>query len=299
MAENVGSGESEFGSVTSSQVSFLKNCPFADPLAGVEEDTDSDGTEVLGTPISPPVTRTPILSLSTPISLDSINDEDVFRTPPENASLSSSAAGSEPRARASELKPRRRGGGGSKSKSKSKSPPTTPVSASASLAVKNVRVLETNRIADDPEEPVTVTDVTPLTSPPSFAAGNVKAPGGGASKLKSPSRVSASPSLTEVPPLSSPSSFAAADVRVTRSHFDSKSPSPPTVSAGDVRVPGKQPDLDSSSPESAAAIDDYEIEIPFKEVIEALLRNNGENLDDRDERVSYVEILKRFGLKFP
>ncbi|XP_048633652.1 uncharacterized protein LOC125608009 [Brassica napus] len=235
MAKNVGSDESEFGSVTSSQVSFLKNCPFADPLAGVEEDTDSDGTEVLGTPMSQPVTHTPILSLSTPISLDSINDEDVFRTPPENASLSSSAAGSEPRARASELKPRRGGGGGSKSKSKS----------------------------------------------------------------KSPSRVSASPSLTEVPPLSSPSSFAAADVRVTRSHFDSKSPSPPTVSAGDVRVPGKQPDLDSSSPESAAAIDDYEIEIPFKEVIEALLRNNGENLDERDERVSYVEILKRFGLKFP
>lgn len=263
MAKNVGSDESEFGSVTSSQVSFLKNCPFADPLAGVEEDTDSDGTEVLGTPMSQPVTRTPILSLSTPISLDSINDEDVFRTPPENASLSSSAAGSEPRARASELKPRRRGGGGSESKSKSKSP--SRVSASPSLTAETVRVLEMNRVSDRKE------------------------------------------SVTEVTPLSSPSSLAAGDVRVTGSHSDSESPSPPTVSAGDVRVPGKQPDLDSSSPESAtegikvseSGDDDYEIEIPFKEVMEALLRNNGENLDDRDERVSYVEILKRFGLKFP
>ncbi|KAL0670402.1 hypothetical protein Bca4012_033106 [Brassica carinata] len=239
MAENVGSGESEFGSVTSSQISFLNNCPFADPLAGVEEDTDSDGTEVLGTPMSQPVTRTPILSLSTPISLDSINDEDVFRTPPENASLSSSAAESETRARASELKPRRRGGG---SKSKSKSP--SRVSASASLTAETVRVFEMNRVSDRKE------------------------------------------SVTEVTPLSPPSSLA----------------------AGDVRVPGKHSDLDSPSPESATegikvtesgGGDDYEIEIPFKEVIEALLRNNGENLDDRDERVSYVDILKRYGLKFP
>ncbi|KAG2286344.1 hypothetical protein Bca52824_045948 [Brassica carinata] len=215
MAENVGSGESEFGSVTSSQISFLNNCPFADPLAGVEEDTDSDGTEVLGTPMSQPVTRTPILSLSTPISLDSINDEDVFRTPPENASLSSSAAESETRAR-----------------------------ASTSLTAETVRVFEMNRVSDRKE------------------------------------------SVTEVTPLSPPSSLA----------------------AGDVRVPGKHSDLDSPSPESATegikvtesgGGDDYEIEIPFKEVIEALLRNNGENLDDRDERVSYVDILKRYGLKFP
>lgn len=235
MAENVGSGESEseFGSVTSSQISFLNNCPFA----GVEEDTDSDGTEVLGTPMSPPLTRTPILSLSTPISLDSINDEDVFRTPPENASLSSSAAESEPRARASELKPRRRGGG-----SKSNSP--SRVSASPSLTAETVRVLEMSRVSDRKE------------------------------------------SVTEVTPLSPPSSLA----------------------AGDVRVPGKHSDLDSPSPESATegikvtesgGGDDYEIEIPFKEVIEALLRNNGENLDERDERVSYVDILKRYGLKFP
>ncbi|KAF2567904.1 hypothetical protein F2Q68_00027392 [Brassica cretica] len=229
MAENVGSGESEFGSVTSSQISFLNNCPFA----GVEEDTDSDGTEVLGTPISPPLTRTPILSLSTPISLDSINDEDVFRTPPENASLSSSAAESEPRARASEIKR-----GGSKSNSPSR------VSASPSLTAETVRVLEMNRVSDRKE------------------------------------------SVTEVTPLSPPSSLA----------------------AGDVRVPGKHSDLDSPSPESATegikvtesgGGDDYEIEIPFKEVIEALLRNNGENLDERDERVSYVDILKRYGLKFP
>lgn len=304
MAENVGSVESEFGSVTSSQISFLKNCPFADPLNGAAKQTDSDTTEVLGTPVA----RTPLLSsLSTPIGLDSVNDEDVFRTPPENASLSSSsAAESEPRARVSKLK--------------SKSPP--PVSASASLAVRNLRVLETNRIAD-PEEPV-----ADVTSPP---AGNVKVPGGGGSKSKSPSPVSASQPLpTEtvrvlemnrvsdheerVTPLSSPPSLAAGNVRVPGNNSDSESPSPPTVAAGDVRVPakrsgfdspspGKHSDLDSSPPSATEGIesgDDYDgIEIPFKEVIEALLRNSGENLDEGHERVSYVDILKQFGLKFP
>ncbi|KAJ4902899.1 Uncharacterized protein Rs2_16850 [Raphanus sativus] len=288
MAENVGSVESEFGSVTSSQISFLKNCPFADPLNGAAKQTDSDTTEVLGTPVA----RTPLLSsLSTPIGLDSVNDEDVFRTPPENASLSSSsAAESEPRARVSKLK--------------SKSPP--PVSASASLAVRNLRVLETNRIADDPEEPV---------------------PGGGGSESKSKSpppvrvlemnRVSdPEERVTEVRTLTSPPSPAAGNVRVPGSNFVSESPSPPTVAAGDVRVPakrsgldspspGKHSDLDSSPPSATEGIkstesgDDCEIEIPFKEVIEALLRNSGENLDERDERVSYVDILKQCGLKFP
>src|SRR5690606_5329370 len=149
--------------------------------------------------------------------------------------------------------------------------------------------------------------------------------------LMSPSRVSASPTLpaetvrvlemnllsdpkepvTEVTPLSSPSSLAASNVRVPGNHSDSKSPSPPTVAAGDARVPEepydsssprKQSDLDSSSSCSTEGIkvtesgDDYETDIPFKEVIEALLRNSGENLRERDERVSYTAILKQCGL---
>ncbi|KAF8056428.1 hypothetical protein N665_1270s0010 [Sinapis alba] len=256
MAENVGSDESEFGSVTSSQRSFLNNCPFADPHGGVD-DTDSDTTEVIVNPVSSPVTRTPVLSLSTPVSLDSINDEDVFRTPPENASLSS-AAESEPLATVSVIKPRGGGGGGSKSKSPS--------------------------------------DVTPLTSPPpTFAAGDVDFPGG-ASKSKSPSPVSASqplPAETVVNRVSDPKESV---TEVT--HLSS----PPSPAAENVRVPGKHSDLDSSPPSATEGIkvnesgDDYEIDIPFKEVIEALLRNNGENLN---ERVCYVDILKQFGLKFP
>ncbi|KAL0741217.1 hypothetical protein Bca4012_082730 [Brassica carinata] len=288
MAENVGSDESEFGSVTSSQRSFLNNFPFADPHAppvGME-DTCSDRTEVLGTPMSPPVTRTPILSLSTPISLDSINDEDVFRTPPENASLSS-AAESEPRARvSSEIEPRR---GGGASKSKSKSPPTTPVSASPSLTVK------TNLMAD-PE----VTDLTPLISPASFAAGNVKVPGG-SSKSKSPSHVSAPPSLT-AETVRFLEMNCVSDPKESVTEVVTPLSSPPSLAAGDVRVPGKHSsDLDSSPSSATEGIEvtDYDLDIPFKEVIEALLRNSGENLNERDERVSYVDILKKFGLNFP
>ncbi|KAJ0260358.1 TPRXL protein [Hirschfeldia incana] len=294
MAENIGKDEREFGSVTSSQISFLKNCPFAAPPNG-PKDTESDKTEVLGTPISPQVTRTPILSLSTPISLDSINDEEVFRTPPENASLSS-AAESEPRARvSSEIEPPRRGGGSSKSKSKSKSK-SPPVFSSPSLAVKKLRVSETNSIAD-PEEPV-----ADVISPP--AARNVKVPGG-ASKSKSKSK---SPSLVSAPP-----SLPAENVRVLEMNrvSDRKESlkevtpplsSPPSLAASNVRVPGNKSDLDSSPSSAAEGIevaDDYEIDIPFKEVIEALLRNGGENLYERDERFSYVDILKRSGLKFP
>ncbi|CAH8367045.1 unnamed protein product [Eruca vesicaria subsp. sativa] len=261
MGENVESGESEFGSVTSSQISILNNCPFADPTKSSRavDDTVSISTEVLLTPISPPVTHTPILS---PSSLDSINDEDVFRTPPENASLSS-AAESEPKARVSAIKS------------------TTRVSASASLlTVKNVKVLETN--SDEP-----VRDLTPLTPPLSFAAGNVEV-----NRVSGPEEP-----VTEVRSLSSSQNLAAGDVRVPgkNSGFDSSSP-------------GKQSELDDSSAQSVtegievteSSGDDYgEIEIPFKGVIKALLRNNGENLEERDERVSYVDILKQLGLKFP
>ncbi|KAF8046291.1 hypothetical protein N665_3865s0002 [Sinapis alba] len=257
MAENAGSDESEFGSVTSSQRSFLNKSPFADPHGGVE-DTDSDTTEVIVNPVYSPVTRTPVLSLSTPVSLDSINDEDVFRTPPENASLSS-AAESEPLATVSVIKPRGGGGGGSKSKSPS--------------------------------------DVTPLTSPPpSFAAGDVEVPGG-ASKSKSPSPVSASEPL----PAETVKMNRVSDPKESVTEVTPLS-SPPSLARGNVRAPGKDSDFDSSTPSATEGIkvnesgDDYEIDIPFKEVIEALLRNNGENLN---ERVCYVDILKQFGIKFP
>ncbi|VVB08865.1 unnamed protein product [Arabis nemorensis] len=140
------SDDSEFGSVTSSQKSFLNHCPFADPNSvrptqssdGEVLETVSDNTEVLGNLISPPVVVTPVISYSSRTSVDSIND-DVFRTPPENPSLSS-APDSQTRVRVSELRS-----------------PSSPVSASPSLPVVNVRVSEmTNRRSDS---------VEPLSSP--------------------------------------------------------------------------------------------------------------------------------------
>ncbi|CAA7014615.1 unnamed protein product [Microthlaspi erraticum] len=105
-------------------------------------DTASDRTEILENPI----TRTPILSFSSPTSLDSINDDDVFRTPPENAYLSSATADSESRLRFPEMKP------DSKLQSpSSKTETTMPFSSSpSSLLTENARVLETNRLSGSP-----------------------------------------------------------------------------------------------------------------------------------------------------
>ncbi|XP_024014336.1 uncharacterized protein LOC18022097 [Eutrema salsugineum] len=237
MEENVGEDESEIDSITSSQRSFLKSCPFADPDSPLTKSSgDSVRTEILGNPISPTVVRTPVLSFSTPTSLDSINDEDVFRTPPENASLSS-AADSEPRVRVSEMIP---------PSSKSE---TTPVSASPSL---------TNRLSDS------------------------------------------------VPALSSPTTVVADDVRVPGKHSDLDSPSPiaieRTVVLENQPVSDSNLSLDSSSSPSATETENPggdKTAIPFKEVIEGLLRNNGEKLDERDDKVSYFEVLKQCGLRFP
>uniref|UniRef100_A0A1J3FE57 Uncharacterized protein n=1 Tax=Noccaea caerulescens TaxID=107243 RepID=A0A1J3FE57_NOCCA len=314
MAENAGDGESEFDSVTSSQKSFLNNCSFADPDSlrqalptkssdGVVE-TESDRTEVLENPISPPITRTPVLSFSSPTSFDSINDDDVFRTPPENASLSSATADSEPRLRFSKMKPKPDSTRGS---SKSKSPSseietTTPLSSSSpSLPAENVRVLETNRFSDSVE---TVKMLTPLSSPLSVSAGNVTVPAKN-SDLNSPS----------------PMSVEDDDVRATGKHSDLDSQSPAAI--GRTRVSENQPISDFVSntgapkspspaivpvkqlnPGSSSGIkitekEDPETAIPFKEIFEALLRNSGENLHERDEKVSYIDILKQCGLKFP
>lgn len=267
MVESVGSDDSEFDSVTSSQKSFLKHCPFADPdsvprpiLTEISSDgelleTDSDSTEVLGNPISSPLVRTPLLSFSSPTSLDSVKD-DVFRTPPENPSLSS-AADSETRVRVSEMIP--------KLKSQSSKPYTTPVSASPSLPIENVGVLETNRPSDSVE------------------------------------------------PLSSPSSVTADGVRVPGKHLDTDTSSPSSIGrtmvlenqpiSASVGV-STSPSLGSSSASATSEIKFSESEnhggdetaIPFKEIIESLLCNSGER---RDEQVSYVDILRQCGLKFP
>ncbi|CAA7014665.1 unnamed protein product [Microthlaspi erraticum] len=264
MAENVGDNESEIGSVTSSQKSFLNKCPFADPESvrqalptkssdGVV-DTESDRTEILENPISPPINRTPILSFSSPTSLDSINDDDVFRTPPENASLDSESI-----LRFPEMKP------DSNSKSPSTKTMSLSSSSSPSLPAEIVRVLETNRLS-----------------------GNVR-------DIDSPS----------------PSSVAAGDVRVPGKHSDVDSQS--LTAIGETRVLGKRPISDfegntgvakSPSPASSSGIkltetDIPETPIPFKEIFEALLRNSGEKLTERDEKVSCVDILKQCGLKFP
>ncbi|CAE6006128.1 unnamed protein product [Arabidopsis arenosa] len=262
MAENVGSDSSEFESITSSQKSYLKNCPFAGHEPLPTKSTDSDNTEVLGNKISPAVVKTPVLAFSSPTSLDSINDE-VFRTPPENASLSS-AAESEPRVRVSEIKLR----GGSNLTTPSSQAKTMPVSASPSI---NVRI-------------------TPVSASPSEKV-----------------RVFETKCPSDSVPLSSPPSVAADDVRVPAKHLDSDS-SPPTAigrTMGLVKqLVSTSVSLDSASSSASEGIKISKTEdsggvLPFKEIIEALLRNSGENHKERDDKVSYVEILKQCGLKFP
>ncbi|ESQ46407.1 hypothetical protein EUTSA_v10000603mg [Eutrema salsugineum] len=251
MEENVGEDESEIDSITSSQRSFLKSCPFADPDSPLTKSSgDSVRTEILGNPISPTVVRTPVLSFSTPTSLDSINDEDVFRTPPENASLSS-AADSEPRVRVSEMIP---------PSSKSE---TTPVSASPSL---------TNRLSDS---------VPALSSPTTVVADDVRVPGKH-SDLDSPSPIAIERTVVLE---NQPVSDSVANTGLTKS-----------------ASPVKNLSLDSSSSPSATETENPggdKTAIPFKEVIEGLLRNNGEKLDERDDKVSYFEVLKQCGLRFP
>lgn len=326
MAENVGSDESEFESITSSQKSYLKNCPFA----GHEDSlTDSDNTEVLGNQISPSIVKTPILSFSSPTSLDSIND-DVFRTPPENASLSS-AADSEPRVRVSEIKPR----GGSNLKSPSSNAETMLLSSSPSG---NFRVLESNLnspsstaettrvLESNLKSPSSTPETTPVSASPSEKVRaletNVKSP----SSTAETTPVSSSPSikvrvletkcLSDSVPLSSPPSVVADDVRVPATHLDSDSPSPTgtmdlknpifasVTNNGALKSSERVLNLGSASASAAEGIKVSETEssggdLPFKEIIEALLRNSGEKLNKRDENVSYVEILKQCGLKFP
>ncbi|CAH2061268.1 unnamed protein product [Thlaspi arvense] len=300
MAENVEDDESEFDSVTSSQKSFLKNCPFADPesppteSSGGVAETDWESTEILGNPISPAVVRTPVLSFPTPTSIDSINDEDVFRTPPENASLSS-AADSEPRVRVSEMKP----AGGSKSKSQSsKSETTTPVSASPSLTAENVRVTlssPTSVAEDDVRVPRKRSNVG---SPSPTAIGRIMVlENRPISDSVSNTGVPKSPSPTRAPgkhsDLDSPSPVSMARTIVLENQSNSASVA--TTGLPKSPSPGKHLNLDSSSPSSATD----ETDIPFKEIFEALLRNNGQNLNEKDEKVSYFDILKQCGLKFP
>ncbi|EFH55004.1 hypothetical protein ARALYDRAFT_481288 [Arabidopsis lyrata subsp. lyrata] len=344
MAENVGSDSSEIESITSSQKSFLKNCPFAGHEPLPTKSTDSDNTEVLGNKISPAIVKTPVLSFSSPTSLDSISDE-VFRTPPENASLSS-ATESEPRVRVSEIKLR----GGTSPSSEAK---TMPVSSSSSLPEANVRVSKSNL-----KSPSSTAKTPPVSTSPlvnvRVSESNLNSPSSTAkttpSNLKSPSStaktmpVSASPSVnvrvsetnlkslsstaettpvsaspsekvrvfeTKCPsdsvPLSSPPSVAADDVRVPAKHLDSDS-SPPTAigrTMGLVKqLVSASVSFDSASSSASEGIKTSEAEssggdLPFKEIIEALLRNSGENLKERDDKVSYVEILKQCGLKFP
>ncbi|KFK32662.1 hypothetical protein AALP_AA6G272200 [Arabis alpina] len=210
MAESIESDDSEFGSITSSQRSFLNHCPFANPHSlppPKSSDTDSVNTEVvLGNPISTPIVQTPIISLSSPISHDSINGE-VFRTPPENPSLSS-APNSQTRVRVSEM---------------------TPILNS-----------ETNRRSDS------------VDSPSSVTVDNVRVPIG---------RIRV---LENQPSSSSSSGSATSEISISES-----------LNRGGDETP-----------------------IPFKDIIQALVRNNGE--DGREKKqVSYVEILKQCGLKFP
>ncbi|KAL1207142.1 hypothetical protein V5N11_032745 [Cardamine amara subsp. amara] len=261
MAKNVGSDESEIESITTSQKSFLKNCPFADPGA---PPTDSDCTEVLGYPISPAFVRTPILSFSSPTSLDSINDE-VFRTPPENAYISSDAD-SEPRVRVSELKPQE----GSNLKTPSSKSKTTPFS-------ENVRVLETNHRSVSRV-------VVPPSSPPSVVSDYARVSG--------KHRDFDSPSPTAIKRIivleNQQISDSVANSGLSKTRVLVPLSSPPSVAADVVRVPAKQ-----SETEDSGGV------LPFKEIIEALLRNSGENLNERDENFSYVDILKQCGFKFP
>lgn len=357
MAENVGSDSSEIESITSSQKSFLKNCPFAGHEPSPTKSTDSDNTEVLGNKISPAIVKTPVLSFSSPTSLDSINDE-VFRTPPENASLSS-APDSEPRVRVSEIKLR----GGTSPSSEAK---TMLVSSSSSLPEANVRVSKSNlkslsstaktppvstsllvnvRVSESNlNSPSSTAKTTPVTASPwvnvRVSESNLISPSSTAktmpvsaspsvnarvseTNLKSLSStaettpVSASPSEkvrvfeTKCPsdyaPLSSPPSVAADDFRVPAKHLDSDS-SPPTAigrTMGLVKqLVSASVSFDSASSSASEGIKTSEAEssggdLPFKEIIEALLRNSGENLKERDDKVSYVEILKQCGLKFP
>ncbi|XP_019093822.1 PREDICTED: putative protein TPRXL [Camelina sativa] len=320
MAENVGSDSSELGSITSSQQSYLKNCPFAGHEASP---TNSDNTEILSNKISPAVVKTPVLSFSSPTSLDSIKD-DVFRTPPENASPSS-AADSEPGVRVSEMKSHKGSNfkspysnaettllssppsenfrfSQSNSKSPSSTAATTPVSASPSGKVRalkknskspssnaattpgshspsgKVRVLETNS-----KSPSSTAVTTPVSASPSGKVRVLE------TNLKSPS------STAEMTPVSAPPSEK---VRVldTNRPFDFmanralKSPPQRVVNFGSASA--------TEGTKVSETEDSGEV-IPFKEIIEALLRNSGEKLDERDENVSCVDILKSLGLKFP
>ncbi|EOA27397.1 hypothetical protein CARUB_v10023529mg [Capsella rubella] len=351
MAENAGSDSSELESITSSQRSYLKNCPFAGQETSPTKSTDSNNTEVLGNLISPAVLKTPVLSFSTPTSLDSIN-EDVFRTPPENASLSS-PADSEPGVRVSEVKSQKGSNLkspysyaetmllssppsenfrvsvsnskspystaektpvsaspsekvrvlGMNSKSPSSTPETAPVTASPS---EKVRIFETNL-----KSPCSTTETAPVSAPPSEKVRVLE------TNLKSPSSTAATKPVS-----GSPSN----KVRVleTDVHFDSVSlSSPPSVAAGDVlgstmglknpifdyvanngalKSPERVLNLGSASTTKGIKVskpDGSDEVIPFKEIIEALLRNSGEDLNERDENVSCVEILKQWGLKFP
>ncbi|CAN8284122.1 unnamed protein product [Cochlearia groenlandica] len=363
MAESEGDDDIDFESITSSQRSLLKNCPFSESEShlllqppsptptkshgGGERDTDSYTTEILETPISTTVVQTPIISFSSPTSLDSINDEDVFRTPPENASLSS-AADSEPAFRVSAIK--------SKSKSPSFETHTTPFYVSPSLTPGNVRVPETKSKSKSPSSEA---NTTPLYTSPSRTPGNVRV---SATKSKSPSSetdtspFSASPfvtpgnvrvSATKSPfsethttpfsaspysetgtmPFSASPSLTPGNVRILETNrlsdfvepvTEEMLPSPPYFAAEVVRFPilSSQPynaavdfGVPISSPPSIAAVDvritetdkisEEETPIPFKEIIEALLRNNGENINERYDSFSFVEALKKCGLKFP
>ncbi|XP_010429407.1 PREDICTED: putative protein TPRXL [Camelina sativa] len=294
MAENVGSDSSELGSITSSQQSYLKNCPFAGHEA---TPTNSDNTEVLSNKSSPAVVKTPVLSFSSPTSLDSIKD-DVFRTPPENASPSS-AADSEPGVRVSEMKSHKGSNfkspysnaettllssppsenfrvSQSNSKSPSSTAATTPVSASPSG---KVRVLETNL-----KSPSSTAETTHVSAPPSEKVRVSESNSKSSSSTAETTPVSASPS-GEVKVLDTNRLFA-----FVANNGALKSPPERVVNLG-----------------SASAIEGIKVSetedsgevIPFREIIEALLRNSGEKLDERDEIVSCVDILKSFGLKFP
>ncbi|XP_010419301.1 PREDICTED: putative protein TPRXL, partial [Camelina sativa] len=333
MAENVGSDSSELGSITSSQQSYLKNCPFAGHEASP---TNSDNTEILSNKISPAVViKTPVLSFSSPTSLDSIKD-DVFRTPPENASPSF-AADSDPGVRFSEMKSHKGSNfkspysnaettllssppsenfrvSQSNSKSPSSTAATTPVSASPSgkvRALKEKSISPSSTAATTPGSPSPSGKVrvlgtnskspssTAVTSPVSASpSGKVRIL---ETNLKSPS------STAETTPVSAPPSEK---VRVSESNSKSSSSTAETtpVSAPPsekVKVldtnrsfpfvanngalkspPGRVVNLGpSSATEGVSETEDSGEVIPFKEIIEALLRNSGEKLDERDENV--------------
>ncbi|XP_010526291.1 PREDICTED: uncharacterized protein LOC104803894 [Tarenaya hassleriana] len=285
-----GGDDSEFGSVTSSQASILKHSRFAgispdrrnlpENSSGDRTESDSskgsDHSKVLGDRFSSPVVRTPILT----------SQDSIFRTPPEEPYFSS-AADSDPTVRVSLTDPA------------SASAIATGDSEFPSSGAEEIRVL---LATPDSASSSATEDVRVSGAEPALATGDLESPLFGAKNV----------SGLEATPDSSPSS-PTVNVRVSGKEavsafvgLDGDSASP-LSGAENARVSGKRPGSASASAaikfrvlEAANNSAEDHLPVSLKDVIEAILRNSGEEERSSEcENLSIVDILRKSGIQFP